>query len=110
MDALFLKHVEPHLRTARVDAGAAAREWQPSFIGGRIAASLQRPKPLNSPKAAVPVRPRGGVAESFLAGDARFAQMLHETSNLDWNGVRLRPPVMPWFPLKINLGDVFNIH
>jgi len=65
---------------------------------------------LNSPKAAVPIRPRRGVAEAFLTGDARFAQVLHETSNLDWNDVRLRPPVMPWFPLKINLGDVFNIH
>jgi DinB superfamily len=110
MDTLFLEAVQPLLRTARADAGAAAREWKPTFVGKLIAGSLQRPRPLKSARAGLPVKPRGGVAEAFLAGDMRFAQMLSETSGLDWNAVRVRPPVVPWFPLKMNLGDVFNVH
>src|SRR5688500_1284252 len=39
------------LRNARQDAGAPAREWKPSFIGGRIASGLLNPKPLKGPKA-----------------------------------------------------------
>jgi hypothetical protein len=31
---------------SRQDAGAPAREWKPSFIGGMIAGSLLKPKPL----------------------------------------------------------------
>ena len=110
MDAVFLRALEPHLRTARADAAAGAREWKATVVGKLIAGPLQRPKPLKSPKVAVPRTPRAGVREAFLAGDARFAQLLDETTGLDWNRVRLRPPVMPWFPLKLNLGDVFQIH
>ena len=109
MDALFLRALEPHLRVARADASAGAREWKPTLIGKGIAGPLQKPKPLKSPKAAVPKTPRAGVREAFLAGDARFAELLEETTGLDWNRVRLRPPVMPWLPLKMNLGDVFEV-
>jgi hypothetical protein len=110
MDALFLRAVEPLVRTARRDAAAAARSWRASRIGKGIAESQQGSKPLKAAKAAQPSTPRAGVFEAFLAGHMRFAQLLAESSGLDWNSVRLRPPVMPWFPLKMNLGDVFQIH
>jgi hypothetical protein len=110
MDGLFLRAVEPLVRTARRDAGAAARPWAPSRIGKGIAESQRNPKPLKAAKAARPATPRAGVFEAFLAGHMRFAQLLAESNGLDWNDVRLRPPVMPWFPLKMNLGDVFQIH
>lgn len=110
MDALFLTPVEPLIRESRPDAAAPMREYRESFIGKKIAGSLEQPKPLKSPKVAVPATPRAGVVEAFLAGDTRFLTLIAQASSLDWNRVRLRPPVAPWVPLKINLGDVFHIH
>lgn len=110
MDQLFLRAIEPLVATARIDAGATGREWKASFVGQKIADALRAPKPLRSSKRAVPRTPHAGAAEAFLAGDLRFAQLLNDAARLDWNAVRLRPPVLPWFPLKLNLGDVFQIH
>ncbi|MEO9038321.1 MAG: DinB family protein [Gemmatimonadaceae bacterium] len=110
MDELFLTAVEPIVRTARKDAAAPARPWSATFIGGKIAGSLEGAKPLKSPKAAVPNAPRAALREAFLAGDSRYATLLSDAAPLDWNAVRLRPPVAPWVPLKINLGDVFCLH
>ena len=110
MDALFLKPVEPLVRESRRDAAAPLREYSESFIGGKIASSLEDPKPLKAPKAAVPLTPRAGVVEAFLASDTRFITLMDEATALDWNRVRLRPPVAPWIPIRINLGDVFHIH
>jgi hypothetical protein len=93
-----------------MDAAAAGREWAPSLIGGGIANSLQNPKPLTAAKRARPGTPRGGVAEAFLESDARFADRLEDARRLDWNRIRFRPPVMPWFPLRMNLGDALRIH
>src|SRR5690242_2297841 len=42
------------LRRSRPDAGAGAREWKPSFIGGMIAGSLLKPRKLKHPKAFEP--------------------------------------------------------
>src|SRR5258708_6184271 len=56
------------LRSAPRDAGAAAREWKSLFIGGMIAESLIRPKPLGGPKVFRPgPTPRNGVVEELLA-------------------------------------------
>ena len=110
MDGLFLRAIEPRIRAAPMDAAAAGREWAPSWIGRRIAESLQNPKPLKAAKRARPGTPRAGVAEAFLEGDARFAERLEDARRLDWNRIRFRPPVMPWFPLRMNLGDAFRIH
>jgi hypothetical protein len=85
------------------------RSWSPSFIGRNVAASLERPRKLKAPRPARPLAVRGGVAEAFLAADTRYTQLLDAAAPLDWNSVRLRPPVMPWLPLKLNLGDVFHI-
>ena len=110
MDALFLAPAEPLVRTSRPDAAAPLREYRESFIGRMIAGSLQAPKALKSPKVAVPSTPRAGIVEAFIASDARFLALLDQASALDWNAVRLRPPVAPWMPIRINLGDVFHIH
>jgi hypothetical protein len=110
MDELFLRPVEPLVRAARPDAAAPARTWRPSFIGNKIAESLTRPSPLNGPKAGKPGTPRPAVVERFAENGVRFEGLLEDSTSLDWNAVRLRPPVAPWLPLKINLGDVFRIH
>lgn len=110
MDALFLSATEPLVRAAHSDAGAPNRPYRESFVGKKIAGALVAPKALKAPKAATPGAPRAGVAEAFLAGDARYLAMIEAARTLDWNAVRLRPPVAPWMPLKINLGDVFHIH
>ena len=110
MDALFLTPVEPLVRAARRDASAPARPWRPSFIGRKIAESLTKPSPLNAPKAGLPKTPRPAVVESFGENGARFERLLEDSTLLDWNAIRLRPPVAPWLPIKINLGDVFRIH
>jgi hypothetical protein len=110
MDALFFAPVEPLVRTARRDASAPARPWRPSFIGRKIAESLTKPSPLSAPKAGRPKTPRPAVVERFAENGARFEGLLDDATSLDWNAIRLRPPVAPWLPIKINLGDVFNIH
>lgn len=110
IDGLFLSATEPLVRDSRRDAAAPSRTWKASFIGSMIAGALERPKPLKSAKVGLPRTPRNGVAEAFLAGDLRYLELLDEASSLDWNAVRLRPPVIPWLPLRINLGDVFQIH
>jgi hypothetical protein len=110
MDALFLSATEPLVRATRPDAGAPSRPFRESFIGKRIVGALVKPKALKSPKAGVPVTPRAGVTEAFLSGDTRFLAMLEAARALDWNTTRLRPPVAPWLPMRINLGDVFHIH
>jgi hypothetical protein len=110
MDALFLSAAEPLVLAAQSDVGAPDRPYRESFLGKRIAGALIKPKKLKSPKAADPVTPRAGVAEAFLAGDARFLTMLESARTLDWNAARLRPPLAPRLPIRINLGDVFLIH
>ena len=110
MDELFLRAVDPLVRAARHDAAAPARPWRPSFIGRKIAESLTKPSPLSAPKAGRPATPRPAVVERFAEDGARYEALLDDSASLDWNAVRLRPPVAPWVPLKINLGDVFNIH
>jgi hypothetical protein len=110
MDALFFGPVVPLVRAARPDATAPARPWRPSFIGNKIAESLTKPAPLNALKASRPAMPRQAVVERFAEDASRFEALLDDSASLDWNAVRLRPPVLPWLPLKINLGDVFRIH
>jgi hypothetical protein len=110
MEGLFLPATEPLVRAARPDAGAPDRPYRASFIGKQIAGALVKPKALTAPKAATPGTPRAGVVEAFLACDASFLELIESARTLDWNAVRLRPPVAPWLPLKINLGDVFHIH
>lgn len=110
MDTLFLSAIEPLVRSSRPDAGAPAREYRQTFIGRQIVGALEKPKPLKTAGVADPGTPRNGVVSSFLAGDTQFIALMERASSLDWNAVRLRPPIMPWLPLKMNLGDVFHVH
>jgi hypothetical protein len=99
------------MRSARQDAGASAREWKPSFIGGRIAAALLGPKPLKGPKVFRPgPTPRNGVAEALLARETTFVQAMDDAASFDWRALRIGSPALPSWAPKMNLGDGFRIH
>ncbi len=99
------------LRVARQDAGAPAREWKSSFIGGMIASSLLKPKPLNAPKVFVPgPTPRSGVVETLLARELRFVDAMDAAASFDWPALRIGSPALPSWAPKMNLGDGFRIH
>ena len=110
-DELFDAPYEALLRNARPDAGAPAREWKPSFIGGLIAKSLLASKPLKGPKVFRPgPTPRNGVVETLLAREQRFVQAMDDASSFDWVALRIRSPALPSWAPKMNLGDGFRIH
>lgn len=99
------------LRTSRQDAGAPAREWKSSFLGGLIAGSLLKPKPLTSPKVFRPgPTPRNGVVEALLAREKSFLKAMDDAASFDWRALRFKSPALPGWAPKINLGDGFRIH
>ena len=99
------------LRTARKDPGAAAREWKPSFLGGLIASSLIKPKPLKGPKVFRPgPTPRAQIVDAWYAGEQRFLTDLDAAGDFDWRTLRIPSPAMPAWAPKMNLGDGFRIH
>lgn len=96
---------------ARKDAGAPAREWKPSFIGGLIAGSLLKPKPLKAPKAFQPgPTPRNGVVEALLRREMNFVKAMDDAELFDWRALRISSPALPSWAPKMNLGDGFRIH
>jgi len=105
--------VEAALRKARPDAGAPLREWTPTFFGGFLARSLERPRRLPSPTKIRPgATPRGGVLEKFLALQTSLVTQMDAAAGYDWRAVTLHSPLVPAFlrPLaKMNLGDSFSI-
>ena len=110
-DALYEAPLASLLRSARPDAGAPAREWKPSFIGGRIAAALLNPKPLKGPKVFRPgPTPRNGVVEELLAREMKFVKAMDDAASFDWRALRIRSPALPSWAPKMNLGDGFRIH
>ena len=99
------------VRTARADAGAPAREWKPSFLGGLIASSLEKPRKLKAPKVFLPSpTARGGAAEALIAREAEFVTALDNAASLDWRALRVRSGALPTWAPKMNLGDAFRIH
>ena len=99
------------MRSTRPDAGAPAREWKPSFIGGLIAGSLLKPKKLTSPKVFRPgPTPRNGVVEAMLANERNFVQAMDDAASHDWRKLRISSPALPRWAPKMNLGDGFRIH
>ena len=99
------------LRGARRDAGAPAREWKPSFIGGFIASALLKPRKLKSPKVFKPgPTPRNGAVEALIAREIKFVQAMDDAANLDWRALRIASPALPGWAPKMNLGDGFRIH
>ena len=99
------------VRTAPRDAGAPAREWKSSFLGGLIANALAKPGKMKAPKAFRPgPTPRNGVLEAFLAGEHLVSATMVEATLLDWRALRMASPALPRFMPKMNLGDVFRIY
>lgn len=99
------------LLSARPDAGAPVREWKSSFIGGLIAGSLLKPKPLNAPKVFRPgPTPRNGVVEALLARELHFVTIMDDAASFDWRALRIRSPALPSWAPTMNLGDGFRIH
>jgi hypothetical protein len=112
-DELYEKPYAKLIQHARPDAGAPLREWKPSFMGKLIAGALAKPKPVRAPRVMQPIHsPRNGVVEDFLARDTRMVQRMDDAASLDWRALRIGSPALPPLPrpLKLNLGDVFNIH
>jgi hypothetical protein len=110
-DELYDDSTAKLLASSRPDAGAAAREWKPTFLGKRIAESLNAPRKLKGPPAFRERHgPRNGVVEAFHAHELKFLQVMDEASQYDWNALRLRSPALPRFAPKLNLGDAFRVH
>ena len=110
-DDLSRALVVPVLRAARPDAGAPAREWKSSLVGGFIADALLSPKPARGPKIFRPgPTPRNGVVEALLANELEFVRVMDDAASYDWRALRVRSPAFPRWAPKLNLGDGFRIH
>lgn len=110
-DELYEDRLAALLRGARQDAGAPAREWKSSFIGGMIAGSLLNPKPRKGPKVFRPgPTPRNGVLEALLAREMKFVTAMDDAASFDWRALRIGSPALPKWAPKMNLGDGFRIH
>ena len=111
-DELFAAPLAALLSHARPDAGAPAREWKSSFIGGLIAGSLENPKPIKrGPRAFRPgPTPRPGVVDAFVANEMRFLRVMEDATSYDWRALRIGSPALPSWAPKMNVGDGFRIH
>lgn len=111
VDELYAKPLATLLHRAHVDAGAPAREWRPSLLGKFMARMLEQPRRLKAPRKLRPApTPRNGVVEDYLARDTRLRHRMDDSTSLDWQDLRLYPPTIPLPILKLNVGDIFNIH
>jgi hypothetical protein len=110
MDELFLPIVLERVRGARADAAAPLRQFRPTFLGRMVVGSLEKPKALVAPKVGRPLTPRAGIIEQFLNEDTRYLAAMDEGASLDWSAHRFAPPMAPWIPLRLNLGDAFRVH
>jgi len=110
-DELYEKPFADLLRRSRPDAGAPAREWKSSFIGGMIAGSLLKPRKLKRPKVFDPgPTPRNGVVDALLAHEATFVRVMDDAAQYDWRALRIGSPALPSWAPKMNIGDGFRIH
>jgi hypothetical protein len=110
-DELYDDSVARLLASSRPDAGAALREWKPTFLGKWIANSLIAPKKLKGPPAfRVRHGPRNGVVEAFLARELEFVRVMDDAVRYDWSALRIGSPALPRFAPKLNLGDAFRVH
>ncbi len=109
-DELFLAPVSALVQTAPRDPAAPSRPWRPTRLGAFFVRTVERHKPLAAPKALRPQTPRPDVVAKFLAFDARFAAVLADAADRDWNKLRFAPPLAKWVPLRFNVGDGFRFH
>ncbi len=109
-DERYAKPVATLIHRAHIDAGAPLRPWRPTLLGRLIVNRLDQPKPMKTPRGFRPgPTPRNGVVEAFLTRDTRQQHRMEEATSLDWQELRMYPPILPPL-LKLNLGDVFRIH
>lgn len=110
-DERVIPLVDAVLRAATPDAGAPAREWKSSLLGGLIAESLLKPKPLKAPRVFRPgPTPRNGVVEEFLSRELNFLEAMETAARYDWRALRVRSAALPAWAPRTNLGDSFRIH
>jgi len=110
-DELYIAPLAALMNRTRPDAGAPARDWKPSFIGGLIADALLNPKKLKGPKVFRPgPTPRNGAVEALLAQERNFVQAMDDAASYDWRKLRISSPALPRWAPKMNLGDGFRIH
>ncbi|HEY2375244.1 MAG TPA: DinB family protein [Gemmatimonadaceae bacterium] len=111
-DELYAPRLTKLLASSPPDAGAAAREWKSSLIGGWIASSLENPKPIKrGPPAFRPgPTPRNGVVQAFIDGETRFLRAADDALSYDWKALRIKSPALPNWAPSMNLGDGFRIH
>jgi DinB family protein len=110
-DELYVEPAAKLVREARPDAGAPGREWKSSFIGGMIAESLLKARPLKNPKVFAPgPTPRNGIVEALLGAELAFVNAMDAAAGYDWHALRIRSPALPRWAPKMNLGDGFRIH
>jgi hypothetical protein len=110
-DALYEEPFKALMRASRQDAGAPARFWKPTLIGGLIAKALINPKPTKGPKAFVPgPTPRPGIVEAFIAREMAFVEAMDAAASYDWRALRIGSPALPSWAPRMNLGDGFRIH
>ena len=110
-DELYRKPLLTLVNGARPDAGAAFREWKPTFVGGLLAGMLAKPGKMRAPRVFQPgPTPQPGVVEDFLSRDSRMLELMEQAATLDWRALRMPSPALPIAFLKMNLGDVFRIH
>jgi hypothetical protein len=110
-EELYERSFPALLLRSRPDAGAALREWKPSFVGKLIANALLGETTRKAPKVFRPRgSPRAGVVEDFLARQMRFVQEMDDAVRYDWQALRIRSPALPAWAPKMNLGDRFRIN
>jgi DinB superfamily len=110
-DEVSVPLAEAVLRSARPDAGAPAREWKSTLIGGFIADSLRNKRPLRAARVFRPgPTPRSGIVEKFLASELNFVNAMDAAGSFDWRALRVRSAALPRWAPKMNLGDGFRIH
>jgi len=110
-DELYDDSMTKLLASSRPDAGAAAREWKPTFLGKWIAESLIAPKKLKGPPAfRVRHGPRNGVVQAFLARELQFVSLMDDAVRFDWSALKIHSPALPRFMPRLNLGDAFRVH
>jgi hypothetical protein len=110
-DELYDDSIAKLLAASRPDAGAALRDWKPSFLGKLIAEALMSPKKRKGPPAfRVRHGPRNGVVEAFLARELEFVRVMEDAMRYDWNALKVHSPALPRIAPRLNLGDAFRIH
>lgn len=110
-DEVYDEPVRALLRSSRPDAGAQAREWKPSLLGGLIAGALLNPAPRKAPRVFQPgPTTRNSVVEVLQAREFNFVKAMDDALRFDWKALRLGSPALPSWAPKMNLGDAFRIH